>query len=206
LAPKKFPQAVKAYETAYGIGKNAVLTIKLHTAYMLAGKPQEAEALLAKWLIQSPEDAGVRLYAADAMLKTGKYANAIGQYELLLVKQPENVQVLNNLAWAYQQVKDPRALQTAEHAYKVMPERAEVADTLGWMLVEQGNTKRGIEVLQKAVAAAPDALMIRYHLAQGLAKSGDRAQAITHLERIVAAGAKFPQAPEALARLNQLKN
>ena len=89
-------------------------------------------------------------------------------------KQPDNVLVLNNLAWAYQQVKDPRALETAERAYKLKPDNAAVADTLGWMLVEQGNTTRGLELLQKAVAAAPKALEIRYHLAQAWVKSGDK--------------------------------
>jgi len=103
-------------------------------------------------------------------------------------------------------VKDPRALQTAEQAYKLKPDRASVADTLGWMLIEQGNTKRGIEVLQKAVEAAPDAFEFRYHLAQALAKTGDKAQAIAHLERIVATGAKFSKKAEAVALLNQLKN
>ncbi len=48
-------------------------------------------------------------------------------------------------------------METAERAYKLEPDNAAVADTLGWMLVEQGNTKRGVELLQKAVAAAPKA-------------------------------------------------
>ena len=100
----------------------------------------------------------------------------------------------------------PRALQTAEHAYKLKPDNAAVADTLGWMLVEQGNTKRGIEVLQKAVAAAPKAFEIRYHLAQALAKSGDKAKARNELERLLSTDAKFPQQAEALALLKQLRN
>ena len=44
MAEKKFPQAAKAYETAYGIGPNGLLAIKLHAAYSQAGKPEEAEA------------------------------------------------------------------------------------------------------------------------------------------------------------------
>jgi Flp pilus assembly protein TadD len=74
------------------------------------------------------------------------------------------------------------------------------------MLVEQGNTKRGIEVLQKAVTAAPKTLEIRYHLAQALAKSGDKAKARNELERLLSTDAKFPQQAEALALLKQLRN
>ena len=206
MAQKKFPQAAKVYETAYGMGNNGTLAIKLHAAYTQAGKPQEAEAKLAQRLKDSPDDVGVRIYSAEASLKSGQYQNAIEQYEWLLRKQPDNVLALNNLAWAYQQVKDPRALQTAEHAYKLKPDNAAIADTLGWMLVEQGNTKRGIEVLQKAVDAAPNAFDIRYHLAQALAKSGDKTKARNELERLLSTDAKFPQQAEALALLKQLRN
>jgi len=206
MAEKKFPQAAKAYETAYGIGKSGLLAIKMHAAYLQAGKPIEAETRLAQWLKQSPDDAVVRLYAADADLKSAKYQTAIEHYEWLQRKQPDNVLVLNNLAWAYQQVKDKRALETAERAYKLKPDSGAIADTLGWMLVEQGNTTRGLELLQKAVAAAPNAHEIRYHLAQAWLKAGDKSKARSELERLLASDAKFPQRAEAANLLKQLKN
>jgi putative PEP-CTERM system TPR-repeat lipoprotein len=204
MAEKKFPQAAKAYETAWGIGKSGLLAIKLHAAYAQAGKPEEAEARLAQWLKQSPDDARVRLYAADVGLKSGKYKTSIEQYEWLLQKQPDNMLVLNNLAWAYQQVKDPRALEMAERAYKLKPDNAAVADTLGWMLVEQGNAARGVELLQKAVEAAPKAPEIRFHLAQALFKAGDKVKARDELERLLSGEAKFARQEEALALLKEL--
>jgi predicted Zn-dependent protease len=93
---------------------------------------------------------------------------------------------LNNLAWAYQQTKDARALETAERAYKLKPDNAQIGDTLGWMLVEQGDSKRGIDLLEKAATAAPGNPEYRYHLAQALAKSGDRAKARRELEKLPA--------------------
>jgi putative PEP-CTERM system TPR-repeat lipoprotein len=205
MAEKKFPQAAKAYETAYGVGKSGVLAVKLHNAYAQAGKPQEAEAQLARWLKESPDDAGVRMYAAEASLKSAKFKSAIEQYEWLQQKQADNVVVLNNLAWAYHKVKDPRALETIERAYKLSPDNAAVADTLGWILVEQGNTKRGLELLQKALTAAPKAPEIRYHLAQAWLKAGDKSKARDELERLLATGAKFPQQAEAKTLLEQLR-
>jgi len=74
------------------------------------------------------------------------------------------------------------------------------------MLVEQGNTTRGLELLQKAVAAAPNAHEIRYHLAQAWLKAGGKAKARSELERLVASDAKFPQQAEAIKLLKQLKN
>jgi len=157
-------------------------------------------------LKDSPNDALARLYAADTDLKRGRYKEAITQYEWVQQGQPDNPPMLNNLAWAYSQVKDPRALETAERAYNLKPDSPAFADTLGWILIEQGNAKRGLELLQKAVTAAPNAPEFRYHLAQGWLKVGDKSKARDELERLVSMGAKFPQQAEAQNLLNQLRN
>ena len=205
MAEKKYPQAAKAYETAFGMAKNGHVALKMHAAYTQAGKPDEADARLAQWLKAAPDDVVARLYAADAGLKNGKYKTAIEHYEWLQQKQPDNIVVLNNLAWAYQQVNDKRAVATAERAYKLKPENPAVADTLGWILVEQGQTERGIELLQKAVSAAPGAHAIRFHLAQAWVKAGDNSKARNELERLLSTGTKFPEQDEALRLLKELR-
>ncbi len=53
------------------------------------------------------DDVIARTYVAETSLKDGQWKRAIEQYQWLRQKQPENVVVLNNLAWAYQQTKDP---------------------------------------------------------------------------------------------------
>lgn len=204
MAQKKYPQAAALYETAFRLGENGVLVIKLHQAYTLSGKPGEADARLARWLKNVPEDSNVQLYGGDEALRRGKYQEAIVHYEWLQQKQPDNVTVLNNLAWAYQQVKDKRARDTAEVAYKLKPEDVYTVDTLGWILVGEGDTKRGIELLQTAVASAPGSLEIRYHLAQAWLKAGEKSKARSELEQLVAPGAAFTHRDEARKLLSQL--
>jgi putative PEP-CTERM system TPR-repeat lipoprotein len=206
MAEKKFSLAAKAYEAAYRVTRSGLLAVKLHGAYTRAGAPQEGEARLAQWLKESPNDEIARLYSAEVSMKNARFQEAIQQYEWLQQKRPDDVVVLNNLAWAYHQVKDRRALETAERAYKVKAENPATADTLGWILVEQGNTKRGLEVLQKAVTAAPNAPEIRYHLAQAWLKAGDKSKAREELERLLSSDDKFPQQAEAQALLKQLRN
>jgi Tfp pilus assembly protein PilF len=77
-------------------------------------------------------------------------------------------------------------------------------DTLGWILVEQGNTARGLPLLQSASTLAPEVADIRYHLALGLVKSGDKAKARKELEQLLATGKTFPDIEAARALLNQL--
>ena len=94
----------------------------------------------------------------------------------------------------------------AERAYKLKPDSAAIADTLGWVLVEQGNTARGLELLQKAVAAAPKVPGVRFHLAQAWLKSGDKKKAGDELERLLTSTEKFSQQDEATNLLKQLRN
>jgi putative PEP-CTERM system TPR-repeat lipoprotein len=206
MAQKKFSEAITAYETAYSISKNSVLVTKLHAAYTQAGKPDEAESRLAQWLKTRPEDFYARLYAAEVHLASGDFKRAMEQYEWLRQRQPDHVQVLNNLAWVYQQLKDPRALETAERAYKLRPENAASADTLGWILVEQGDTARGLELLQKASAAAPRVPEIRYHLALAWVKAGDKAKARSELQQLVETNAKFGEQAQAAKLLAELRD
>ena len=116
-------------------------------------------------------------------MKRGRYKDAIVHYDVLQQKLPDNILVLNNLAWAYAQMKDDRALATAERAYKLAPDNASVADTIGALLVERGDAARGMELLEKAVKAAPNVAEIHYHLAQGWVKKGDKSKARGELER-----------------------
>lgn len=112
---------------------------------------------------------------------------------------------LNNLATAYQQEKNPLALEYAEKAYQLAPGNAAVMDTLGWILVEQGNITRGVPLFEKAVSLAPEVADIRYHLAAGWAKSGDNVQARKELEQLLAAGKQFQSIDRAKLLLKQVQ-
>src|SRR5205814_6333762 len=112
---------------------------------------------------------------------------------------PKNIPALNDLAWLYQQEKDPRALTTAEQAYQLQPDNAHVLDTLGWILVERGKTNDGLELLRKAAEKSPASTGIRYHWAATLAKSGDSARARTELADLLAKNKTFPERQEVQA-------
>ena len=116
-----------------------------------------------------------------------------------------NAAVLNNLAWVYYEQGDARALEYAEKAYNLMPDQAPIIDTLGWILVQKGQVKRGVELLQAAVAKAPTSLDIRYHLAAGLEKAGRRDDARKELERVLKSNENFPEVNAARELLRKIK-
>ncbi len=114
--------------------------------------------------------------------------------------------MLNNLAWAYDANADTRALATAEMAFKLDASNPVVADTYGWMLYRSERFGEAVDVLQRAVAQAPNEREIRYHYAQALVKTGDRRNARLELERVLAGSTPFSRQAEAKPLLDQLRN
>ena len=89
---------------------------------------------------------------AESAIEKKDYAGAARQYKAMLEIQPNDALALNNLAWVAGQLKDPKAIEYAEKADKLAPNNPAILDTLGMLLVEKGDTKRGVEVLQQAAA------------------------------------------------------
>ena len=204
LSQKQLPQAVKAYEQALDRGAGSIGFIKLHHALIQAGNSKVAEQRLSDWLKQYPRDNAVRAYAAEYYMVNGLNKDAIAQYLEINRQTPNNPQVLNNLATLYQREKDPRALATAEQALKFAPDNPAIQDTLGWILVGQGQAPQGLELLQKAMAKLPKEASIRYHYAVALARVGNKDQARTVLGKLLTDSPKFPEAEAAKALLKSL--
>jgi putative PEP-CTERM system TPR-repeat lipoprotein len=204
MAQKQFAAALAAYEKALAINNTGLLAVKVHQALRAGGRAKDADARLLLWLNDHPDDVTARVYLAETYMNAGPSRQAVEQFELVLQSNPKNVLALNNLAWLYQQAKDPRALAAAEQAYQLAPESPEILDTLGWILVGQGETARGLKLLQKAAETAPESAVIRYHWAAALAKSGDSKRARTELAGLLGKSKTFSQRQEAQALLRQL--
>ena len=196
--------ALKAYEKGFAIRKSGPIALKIQQALIAGGNPVEADARIFLWLKDQPADVGVRTHLAESYLQAGKNRQATEQYELLLQTDPTNGRALNNLAWLCQQQKDPRTLATAERGYRLDPDNPDMMDTFGWILVEQGNISRGLELLKRAAERTPASTTILYHRAVALAKAGDKTQARRELADLLAKNKKFPERLDAQALLRQL--
>jgi len=196
--------ALVPYERSLAIDNSAAGTIKLAKAMHDAGLAKEADQRVGAYLKKHPGDPITTLYFADGHMAAKRYPEAVTLLEGLARSTPDNAVVLNNLAWAYQQMHDPRALPTAEQALAINGENPDALDTLGWLLVEQGKYERAISLLRKAASAAPKQPQVRYHLGVGLYKSGDKAGARKVLQEALAQGSGFSEAEQVKALLKQL--
>jgi putative PEP-CTERM system TPR-repeat lipoprotein len=174
--------------------------------YLLAaGKRAEARTALSAWLTEHPEDTSVRMALANDQQLGNDVAGAMANYETILRNNPDNVIALNNLAWHLQESDLEQALIYARRAQLLAPGSAEVLDTLGVLEHRNGDSRRGLRYVQRALEIAQDQPSMLYHSAMIQAESGDRQAAIATLQHLDSLqGVSYPEQAEAQALRSKL--
>lgn len=203
-AQQKWLEAAALYRVALGRSPDMLTADKAVAALKKVEGATDTQALAAKWLNENPKDFVGRMYLADRDMAQKNYKSAVPHLRVLVELQPNNAALLNDLAWAGGATGDLQAVKYAERAHRLAPTNPLVMDTYGWLLVESGDVKRGVEMLQQAASLAPAAQEIRLHLAKGLLKSGQKDGAREELETIVKATEASPFKDEAAALLTTL--
>jgi len=202
MSQGRFPEAAKLYDAGIAVAPAGSLILKRHAALTAAGQKPGLEAI-AQWLSRHPNSPEMRIYLASRQYEAQQFQDAIANYRMVVEADPYHALALNNLANAYHQVKDGRALSTAEAAYKLQPDNAAILDTYGLLLTQSGKAQQGVEILRKALARSPKAVEIRVNYAIALARSGNDDAARVELEQVVASSQKVQLNAEAQALLKR---
>jgi putative PEP-CTERM system TPR-repeat lipoprotein len=167
-------------------------------ALRAAGQAAAARARLSDWTAAAPDPAASEMLGGLA-LEAKQPDEAERAFTAVLAVRPRDVVALNNLAWLYQQKHDARALDLARRGYLLAP-GGQTADTLGWILVQQGGepgAATGLLLLRQAAAMLPQDRSVQYHLAAALRGAGQLDQARALLTAILAPPAQFEEAEQA---------
>jgi tetratricopeptide (TPR) repeat protein len=156
-----------------------------------AGNTKEAVRLLERVVRSKNAKKEKRLYLqANSTLalcydKLGYYEKCIRLYEGILRIEPENVLMMNNLAYilAGQGKALPRAKELVMKAITREPANASYLDTLGWVLFKMGMYEQARETLEKAVRLNSNEVEIYEHLSKVYEKIGNTQKALELLER-----------------------
>jgi predicted Zn-dependent protease len=199
----KRPDAIALLEKAQAAKPSAARVMELSQLHERSNDPKRATAVLEDWTKAHPADIPPRLKLAELYSRTRNYSAAQAEFEKLAVERPDDPVVLNNLAWAYSIVKDPRARAVAEKAYRIAPSPA-IADTLGWIMTSEGNAANAVKLLRTATAGLPEVPDVKYHLAVALSKTNQAAEAKTVLQEAMRSNTAFDSKPDAQRLLNSL--
>lgn len=204
VAQKNWDLAERTYRAALKRFDLPALAMRTHAVVKAAGKPAEAETIAQDWIERHPKDAAVLAYLGEQDIAAKRYKAAAGFYQRALERQPENPMFLNNLAWVTHALKQPDALAYAERAHELAPNNPAVMDTLGSILMTDGQTERALELLGRAAELAPNAHQIRLNFARALVKADRKPAARKELEALVKLDSRLPVQKEAAALLGDL--
>jgi putative PEP-CTERM system TPR-repeat lipoprotein len=195
VATGNLDAAVQSYRGPAKQG-NRDAVLKLTDVLSRDRKNAEARQVLQEYLTAHPDDFGADVVMAGLVVREGNRAAAIARYQALNAKHADSPVVLNNLAWLYFETQDPRATEMARRAFELAPRNPEIADTLGWILLQQANADEALKFLESAAGAKPGDPSIQYHLAVAYEKLNRRTEARRAVDRSLEFG-DFPEQSDA---------
>lgn len=177
----------------------------LFRARLASGDRELAVEGLRSYVRERPADAAAVELLSMLLLQDGDMTNARLELERAFRLTPNNAKVLNNLAWVRHEQGAQGALELAARAYALAPDSGEIADTFGWILVNEGKVEDGLRLLREADGALeranPD---VRYHLAFALNASGRNGEAKHLLEQLLEEDETFARRRAAEKLLSEL--
>jgi len=162
-AQNNFIAAIEIYQELWEQRTSNRLANKIYQLLNATNSDQRSQ-FLSEWKQEMPESIDILEAQANDHLLLENYVEAITLLERLDRRMNMSAINLNNLAWAYQQVNNPAALDTAKRAYELAPDHASIVDTYGWLLFKEGNIEDAKILLEKANKLAPNNQAIKDHL------------------------------------------
>ncbi|MGB7404652.1 MAG: XrtA/PEP-CTERM system TPR-repeat protein PrsT [Pacificimonas sp.] len=179
----------------------------LAESYVALNRRSDAIDVLQAYQADNKTDPGALASIAELQLESGDYRKAVANYEALRkVVGNRDPLILNNLAWAYLQLDDPRAVPVARMAYNFASKNPSIVDTYGWVLLKKGGDKeQALKLLKRASDTLPRNAEIRYHLAEAYLANGKRGDALKEVRRALSDNQQFAERADAQRLMRRLQ-
>ncbi len=177
------------------------------SSYYIAFKhTDKAIATLKEGIKLSNKSAGLKFMLATIYHRENKHTEAIKYYEELLVINPKQMAVTNNLALLLSNDKSK-----IDRALKLVAKLEEtknpyLLDTVGWVKYKAGQLDKAILILEQAAKKLPKVGEVNYHLGMAYYKKKNISQAKKYLELAVNSKQQFNGIEEAKTTLAKLSN
>ncbi|MBW2272293.1 MAG: tetratricopeptide repeat protein [Deltaproteobacteria bacterium] len=164
---------------------------QLANFYRATGRLDETIQTYERAIEARPDSAKLYHFLAVLYELDGRSDLAMKNYEAAVERDPSHAQAKNNLAYMLAESGEDldRALDLAQEAKALLPEDANTADTLGWVLYKRGVPSAAVGYLKEAADSTdpdnPNLGIIRYHLALAYEADGQKEKAAEVLERAV---------------------
>jgi Flp pilus assembly protein TadD len=136
--------------------------------------------------------------------RSHQWPKAQADFEHALALAPDQPAVLNYLgySWADADKHLPEARQMIDKAVQARPNDGAIVDSLGWVLLREGDTKAAVSTLERAVELEPQDPTINGHLGDAYWAAGRQLEATYQWRRALTLNPE----PEDVAKLEAKLN
>ena len=202
LAEDRPAEAEPLLRRALTESPNSMTLLWLSGAIGAQGRVDQAINLLTEWLADNPADVLVRNELASIYVRLGREEEAREEYQRVVERGPDNVFVLNNLAWLLREDDPQQALEHIKRARELSPRNPRIIDTQAMIQLEIGEIQEALSLNQAALDLAPEAPDLLYNRALILHANGESDEAYDILQTLAGAeNAAYPQKEQARALL-----
>lgn len=176
----KYDLAIEHYKQVLtGDSNSPQLYVALGNAYRLKGDEPNAITSLEKAASLAPKDASPVTLIAQTQTDAGQKAAAVQSFRRALDRSPDNVMLMNNLAYLMADSGGnlDEALALVQKALEKAPGQPNLIDTLGWIYLKKNWNDSALNVLGGLTQKYPDNPTFRYHFGMALLQKGDKATA-----------------------------
>ncbi|MDO9104319.1 MAG: PEP-CTERM system TPR-repeat protein PrsT [Methylovulum sp.] len=197
----EFVEAATYFEQLAKINQNSEVTLWWVNSLWSQKRFDESISIMKNWLAQHPDDISVQLTLADGYMGLLNKPEAKNAYLKLISMDPSITAAYNNLAWLEAESDLDQAISYAEKAVSIEKTNPQVLDTLGMLLIKDGQIEKGTQALQDAVDKAPENIELLYHLSEALVMQNKQSEAASVLNKL----ATFELSPEMKERVSKLQ-
>jgi predicted Zn-dependent protease len=183
---------------------SSALTMQHAMIFASNGDGAKGAALLKGWIAGHASDANARRMLAGLEMQAKDWPAAQSDFEKLIADAPNDVVLLNDLAWVYLQEGNVNARAVADRAHALAPLSSAVEDTLGWVMVAQGDAKGGLPHLKAAAYGLLKDPAVQFRLAVALSPTSAMGPAREMLARLATDGSDADTKAQASQYLQSL--
>jgi len=198
-------QAIAVLEQALAETPSPAISKALFQLRRQLGLDDEAVLGMKSWIATHPDDVAALDLLGDAHVARQELDAALPYFERAHQLTLNDPVLMNDLSWVRHELGRPGAEDLARKAYQISQNPA-ISDTLGWILVQKGETEDGLRLLREAHQGLQNNPDVRFHLAYALHSQGDIEGAKALLRDLDSWPQPFLERERALELLEQLKS
>lgn len=207
MAQKKSQEAINSFNQVVLIDPNLLSGLMgIGQAYLQFNDSEKALRAFKKVTEINPSYAPAYFVLGDVYYQTKQEEKATQSYKKVIELNPKVPDAYQRLALIFseQPKNHDEALKMAQKAIELAPQSPFSLDSLGWVYVQRGETKKGIEKLREASTLLPQDPIILYHLGVGYYKYNNPKEAKNALQAALNISKNFRGADQATEILKKI--